>query len=509
MAATTAVLFALLALPLLGPIFVFIHGRRIRNGSQLQRKQILSSLGLSLNETKIVAFFHPYCNAGGGGERVLWTAIAAIQKSDPNILCAVYTGDTDATKDEIIAKVDSRFSISLKPSHLHFVFLDKRRWVEDAAWPRFTLAGQSFGSIVLVLEALQKLVPDLFIDSMGYAFTYHVVELLARIPVVAYTHYPTISTDMLNRVKERKVWHTNSGSISSSLILSSLKLFYYRLFMYCYSHSLRAASVMMVNSTWTKDHIDSILAQSDILMDFLQLPLTPYLVFNNLLNPRHPKKTSVREGKIVYPPCDTRAMKDFPLEGREKLIVSVAQFRPEKDHPMQVKAFNRFLERYPSYRGKARLVLIGGSRNESDANRVKHLTHLSQELKIDPFVSILPNAPYPTMLNHLSRASIGLNTMVDEHFGINVVEYMAAGAIPVAHKSAGPLKDIVVPFDDKPTGYHAIDEDGFAEAFRAVFEMSEKEDLEMRQRARKVAVQRFGEEQFMDAWEASGWRRFL
>lgn len=25
-----------------------------------------------------VAFFHPYCNAGGGGERVLWVAIKAI-----------------------------------------------------------------------------------------------------------------------------------------------------------------------------------------------------------------------------------------------------------------------------------------------------------------------------------------------------------------------------------------------------------------------------------------------
>lgn len=25
-----------------------------------------------------IAFFHPYCNAGGGGERVLWVAIKAI-----------------------------------------------------------------------------------------------------------------------------------------------------------------------------------------------------------------------------------------------------------------------------------------------------------------------------------------------------------------------------------------------------------------------------------------------
>lgn len=27
-----------------------------------------------------VALFHPYCNAGGGGERVLWIAVQAILK---------------------------------------------------------------------------------------------------------------------------------------------------------------------------------------------------------------------------------------------------------------------------------------------------------------------------------------------------------------------------------------------------------------------------------------------
>lgn len=25
-------------------------------------------------------FFHPYCNAGGGGERVLWTAVRCMQQ---------------------------------------------------------------------------------------------------------------------------------------------------------------------------------------------------------------------------------------------------------------------------------------------------------------------------------------------------------------------------------------------------------------------------------------------
>ena len=34
-----------------------------------------------------VAFFHPYCNAGGGGERVLWCAVRAVQTRYPAARC--------------------------------------------------------------------------------------------------------------------------------------------------------------------------------------------------------------------------------------------------------------------------------------------------------------------------------------------------------------------------------------------------------------------------------------
>lgn len=56
--------------------------------------------------------------------------------------------------------------------------------------------------------------------------------------------------------------------------------------------------------------------------------------------------------------------------------------------------------------------------------------------------------------------------MLDEHFGINIVEFMvscnlvslsdidgqAAGLIPIVHASAGPLMDIVVPYNGQRTG---------------------------------------------------------
>ena len=88
---------------------------------------------------------------------------------------------------------------------------------------------------------MSNLIPDLFIgisivfaaifvldsspsDSMGYAFTYPLVSWLAHIPVGAYVHYPTISTDMLARVRSRQAWHTNDDQISTSTVLSRLKL---------------------------------------------------------------------------------------------------------------------------------------------------------------------------------------------------------------------------------------------------------------------------------------------
>ena len=116
-----------------------------------------------------VGFFHPYCNAGGGGEKVLWCAVSAIHKRYPAATCIIYTGDTDAAPDQILAKAEQRwdmfafycfmnrslnlvrlrFDMTIPGDRLEWVYLHKRRWVEAATWPRFTMMGQSVGSLIL------------------------------------------------------------------------------------------------------------------------------------------------------------------------------------------------------------------------------------------------------------------------------------------------------------------------------------------------------------------------
>ncbi|KAJ3472190.1 hypothetical protein NLG97_g11205 [Lecanicillium saksenae] len=66
----------------------------------------------------IIGFFHPFCNAGGGGERVLWAAIRATQLRWPKAKCVVYTGDHEVTKADIIARVKVRRANSAEARNL-------------------------------------------------------------------------------------------------------------------------------------------------------------------------------------------------------------------------------------------------------------------------------------------------------------------------------------------------------------------------------------------------------
>jgi alpha-1,2-mannosyltransferase len=54
---------------------------------------------------------------------------------------------------------------------------------------------------VTCFEALTAFPCDVFVDTVGVGFAYPMIKLVFGVKVVSYTHYPTISTDMLKQTQ--------------------------------------------------------------------------------------------------------------------------------------------------------------------------------------------------------------------------------------------------------------------------------------------------------------------
>lgn len=86
--------------------------------------------------------------------------------------------------------------------------------------------------------------------------------------------------------------------------------------------------------------------------------------------------------------------------------------------------------------------------------------------------------------------------MTDEHFGISIIEYMAAGVVAIAHNSGGPRDDILVDCGGERVGYLATSEQEYSDAMIKVLEMSDEAVEKIRRAARKSVRERFSDEAF-------------
>lgn len=384
----------------------------------------------------------------------MWTRLQSSRKLRYLAFRVVPSMRADSVKD--------RFNIQLHPPTITFLYLSTRHYVLSSTWPHFTLLGQSLGSLILAHDAFNLLVPDIFVDTMGYAFALALSKFyFPLVPTGAYVHYPTISTDMLGSLeasseeKEGQTRGVNAGTGHG--LKGKLKKSYWILFAKLYSYIGSFIDVVMTNSTWTQDHIQRLWGpRPERVQCFDSLVLSFGLSRQGL-----PTDHESYPIEVVFPPVAVEELaeqievSEATEAERGPYLLYIAQFRPEKNHQLILHAFAKLINSWPKNseeKQKPKLVLIGSVRNPEDATRVYNLRLLAHELRVKESVEFICDATWPQILSWLRRASIGVNGMWNEHFGIGVVEYQAAGLISVVNDSGGPKLDIVVEIDGKPTG---------------------------------------------------------
>jgi len=139
--------------------------------------------------------------------------------------------------------------------------------------------------------------------------------------------------------------------------------------------------------------------------------------------------------QVLYPPVNTRM---FCPSKKENLVVSTGRFVPEKRFEILVEAFRRI--------GKnVRCIIMGGiSGNRAHQSRlyVARLRKMIEEFDLSDRVELLVNCPFDLLVEMLSRAKVYVHCFENEPFGISIVESMAAGCVPIVHRSGGAYHDI-------------------------------------------------------------------
>ena len=407
---------------------------------------------------KTISFVHPFCADCGGGEKVLWRMIASIIssnniQSNQRLKINIISGRNDNIKD-LIKKLKDRFGIELRSNNQNDSNYDDNNLSNDDSYNNnenfnsqinnnnnlliegieiismksgymlrpqnfMTMLLQILGQIYFGLEIITKVYSDVYCDTTGLPFCYFVLKYLGHAKVSSYTHYPFISYDMIAQVESNQSGVHSQGKLSKNKYVRKVKIFYYKLILKLYElMGNKCLSFAYANSTWTFNHL------------------------NKLWKDLYQRKKLF----ILYPPCSISLYKDAAKnDNRQNIIVSFAQFRPEKRQDLQIKILKQLRDRLSQYGiNDLELHIIGGVRNMSDQEILDNLKKYAQSLGVEDYVKFLPNGKTSEILEEFAQAKIGIHTMKYEHFGITLIEMMAAGLIVVTHNSAGAKDDILI-----------------------------------------------------------------
>ena len=139
---------------------------------------------------------------------------------------------------------------------------------------------------------------------------------------------------------------------------------------------------------------------------------------------------------VLYPPVDIeRFSSAYRSNSRRNKVLVISRFSQEKQIEKAIK-IAQLVDRIE--------FEIVGSLVPANRPYFNFLQKMIQGYALEDKIRLSPNATNEELINAMSTSTIYLHTMQGEHFGVSIVEAMAAGLVPIV-PSYGGCSEIVPP----------------------------------------------------------------
>lgn len=257
----------------------------------------------------------------------------------------------------------------------------------------FPFKMNSFGiyqRLLTVVSSLNLQPSDIVINTNGTNLPFNIPQ---NVLCILYIHFPTIlqtsSEYDNNKYNKSLFWKAYFKPYQIMTHLLTKK-------------ALKRADIVLTNSIFTKNAIQKVYPSA---------------------NPQ-----------VIYPPIDIESFSNcHNSNSRKNQVLVIARFSAEKQIEKAILIAK--LLRNIKFKILGSLLPV----NQSYFNNIQQMI---QDYGLNDRVQLIPNATKDEMINAMSSSTIYLHTMHGEHFGISIVESMAAGLIPIV-PSYGGCSEIV------------------------------------------------------------------
>jgi glycosyltransferase involved in cell wall biosynthesis len=178
------------------------------------------------------------------------------------------------------------------------------------------------------------------------------------------------------------------------------------------------------------------------------------------------------QAEILYPPVDVETLRKVALNSRhrENMILVISRIAPDKQIENAIEVAKILRERGIA---KEKGMVIAGNLHHYDEQYYQQMKKMIADYDVSDYVSLQTNISFNRLVQLMQLAKVYFHPKVDEHFGISIVEAMAAGLVPIVSDVGGHTEFV-------PSKYHFHSIEHAADLIGLAFEKitdSERKDI--------------------------------